>query len=230
MKNGVSSCEIARSMEITQKSAWFLLHRVREMMRTGSEEKFTGTVEVDEKYVGGLEKFKHTDKKFNLGRGGAGKQIVLGILMRSLNKGESKIKAKVIPNTTRETLHRHVRDNITPGSEVMTDAHLSYRGISPEMIHAWVDHSFLYAEGRVHCNGTENFWSLFSRMMHQYTHIDPRHLQGYLDELICRFNARKMSCLAQFIETLMNAPGRRLTYRTLTERGLMNIVSVKEHG
>ncbi len=220
-KNGVSSHEIHRALGITQKSAWFLLHRVRLAMQNGSLEMFDGTIECDETYVGGLEKNKHKSKRQNLGRGGVGKEIVMGILERGKEKGTSKIRAKVIRDTTKATLQGEVKATVTQGAEVFTDAHMGYRGLDSDLEHAWVDHAVKYVEGRVHTNGCENFWSLFSRMLGgTYTHIDPRHLQAYVDEQAHRFNNRKDNDAGRFESVLVSVNGKRLTYRTLTERGL----------
>jgi transposase-like protein len=173
-KNGKSSYEISRSLGICQKSACHLAHRIRHMMTSGSLEQFGGTVEVDETFIGGKEKNKHSDKKLNQGRGAVGKEIVMGILHRG-----GDVRAKVVSGTDKETLQSEVRANLKHGSEVFTDAHRGYIGLSADLEHAWVDHAVKYVVGRVHTNGCENFWSLFKRMLHgTYVHIDRRHLQS----------------------------------------------------
>jgi transposase-like protein len=218
-KNGISSCEIARSVGITQKSAWFLLHRVRVAMTTGSFEKFTGPVECDETFIGGKERNKHSSKKLNQGRGAVGKEIVMGLLERG-----GKVRAKHIPDTTANTLQSEVKAHVTKGAEVFTDAHRGYMGLSEDLEHAWVDHAVKYVEGRVHTNGCENFWSLFKRMLHgTYVHLDPRHLQSYVDEQATRFNMRKGTDATRFEAVAEAVVGKRLTYKALTERGLTTL-------
>lgn len=225
-KNGISSCEVARALGVCQKTAWFLLHRIRHVMTTGSMDAFTGTVEADETFIGGLEKNKHSDKKRRNGRGGAGKEIVMGILQRGTSEVASQIRAKVIPDTGKETLHGELRGNVVEGSAVYTDAHRGYNGLGEYLEHEWVDHAVRYVEGAVHTNGCENFWSLFDRMLHgTYTHIDPRHLQAYADEQVYRFNHRKTNDAGRFTTVAASVTGKRLTWNDLTERGLTSIQS-----
>jgi transposase-like protein len=215
-KNGISSHEVARDLGVTQKSAWYMLHRVRLAMKMGSIEKLVGPVEVDETFVGGKDKNKHKDKKPRLGRGGIGKQIVMGVLERG-----GEVRTKVIPDTTRETLQSAVRAHVEPGATVYTDSHQGYRGLAPDLEHAWIDHAVAYAEGAVHTNGMENFWSLFDRMHDgTYTHIDPRHLQPYFDEEAFRFNNRRTNDGARFAIVAMEVVGKRIKYQELIERGL----------
>lgn len=224
-KNGISSCEVARAIGITQKSAWFVLHRVRIAMQLGTVEKMRGPVECDEMYVGGLGKNKHANKKTNNGgRGIVGKEIVMGILERGKERNASKIRAKVVKDTKKPTLHSEVKANVELGAAVYTDNHYGYWGLSPDLEHAWVDHAIRYVDGQIHTNGCENFWSLFSRMLHgTYTHVDPRHLQSYLDEQTARFNLRGGNDGSRFLKVVKSISGKRLTYQELTERGLVNI-------
>jgi hypothetical protein len=155
------------------------------------------------------------------GLGRVGKEVVLGILERGSEKGKSRMRAKVIPDTTQDTLHAEVRANVVNGSKVYTDAHQGYRGLSADLEHSWVDHLVRYAEGAVHTNGCENFWALFTRMLNgTYVHVDPRHLQSYVDEEAHRFSNRKADDGTRFLSTMRGMEGRRLMYRELTERGL----------
>ena len=182
----------------------------------------SGTIECDETFIGGLEKNKHYNKKQNKGRGGVGKQVVMGILERA-----GEIRTKVVPDTTGPTLKTEVKANVTVGAEVFTDAHKGYRGLSAEYKHEWVDNAVKYVEGRIHCNGVENYWSLFERVLGgTYTHIDPRHLQAYLDEEDYRFNNRKTNDGARFAGAVSMVTGKRLTYQELTERGLDSMLSL----
>lgn len=159
-KNGVSSCEIHRAIGVTQKTAWFMMHRIRLAMQQGSIEKLSGEVEADETYIGGKARNMHKSKRKEkiTGRGSSGKVAVMGLLER-----HGKVKTKVVPDTKSRTIHLEIRENIAPGSEIHTDALRSYRGLDPEYIHNVVDHAERYVDGHVHTNGLENFWSLLKR-------------------------------------------------------------------
>jgi hypothetical protein len=223
-KNGISSYEVGRALGVCQKTAWFLLHRIRHLMETGSLDKMLGPVEADETYIGGKAKNKHASKN-NHDRGVKGKEIVMGILQRGTEVEHSKVRAKVIPNTIKHTLQNEIKANVQPGAVLNTDAHAGYQGLSEEYKHAWVDHLVKYAEGSIHTNGAENFWSLFKRMLGgTYVHVDPRHLQAYVDEETYRFNNRKTDDAARFVSTLMQSYGKRLTWDNLTERGLSSML------
>lgn len=234
-KNGISSCELARSMGIRQATAWFLLHRVRHSIQVGSLEKMTGTVEVDETYVGQKAKTMHFDKKKEKikGRGVDGKAIVFGLLERGhkadkengIARKISQVRATVVPNTKEETLIDQIKENVEEGTEVFTDAHKSYRALTAEGFkHEFVDHAVRYVEGRVYTNGIENFWGQLDRQMHgTYTQCDPRHLFRYTDELVFRFNHRDGTDLTRFLMAIQQTSGKRLTYEALTENGLKNM-------
>lgn len=215
-KNGISSCELARALGVTQKSAWFILHRIRLAMQQGTIEKMNGSVEADETFVGGLEKNKHKDKKLNAGRGPVGKTIVLGVLER--NEDEvSQVRAKVIAERTQETLYAEIKKDVAAFSELYTDAWRGYRGLSPEYIHQFVDHAVNYAIGRVHTNGLENFWALLKRALKgTYVSVEPFHLFRYLDEQVLRFNSRAYGDGDRFKMALGSIAGKRVTYAELT--------------
>lgn len=220
-KNGISSHELARSLGITQKTAWFLLHRVRHILQTGSVEKMEGTVEVDESYVGGLEKNKHKDKKRNAGRGTSGKEIVFGVLNRATANKISQIRVKIIEDTKQETLHSEIKATVVEGAEVFTDAHKGYQGLDESFKHAFVDHAIKYAEGRVYTNGVENFWSLLDRCIHgTYIKPEPQHLFRYTDEQAFRFNHRDDTDATRFLRAMTQIEGRRLTYKKLTGKAV----------
>lgn len=225
-KNGISSCEVARAIGVTQKSAWFMLHRIRYAMKTGSLDKFDGTVEVDETFVGGLEKNKHKEKKLKAGRGSVGKTIVMGVLERAkTEKDISKIRVAIIPNTTQGTLHGVIKHNVTLGAEVFTDAARGYNGLSEMFKHDFVDHAIEYVKGRVHTNSVENFWNLLDRGI-RGTYIRPsaQHLLRYVDEQAFRFNHRSGTDLTRFLQTIRQISGKRLTYEELTQAHLQNMV------
>jgi len=212
-KNGKSSYELARDLGVTQKTAWFMLHRIRTAMQKGTFEKLSGTVEADETFIGGVAKNMHKDKREAKikGRGPSGKAVVMGLLER---KGE--VRAGVIPNTTRKTLHEKVRRHVESGSQVYTDSFPAYQGLHSDYIHEMVDHAVAYANGQVHTNGIENFWSLLKRSVKgTYVSVDAAHLTRYVDEQAFRFNTRKEKDLARFKEVLSSTTGRRLTYKQL---------------
>src|SRR5208337_5492023 len=156
-KNGVSSYEIHRALKVTQKTAWFMDHRIRLAMQTGSFEKVSGEFEVDESFIGGLARNMHKDKKAKItGTGGAGKAVVMGLLDRETKK----IRLRHVANTQRETLQGVVREYIEGGSYVFSDAWVAYNGLDREYTHQVIDHAETYVNGNVHTNGIENFWSL----------------------------------------------------------------------
>jgi transposase-like protein len=216
-KNGVSSYEIHRALGVTQKSAWFMLHRIRLAMQTGTFEKMSGTVEVDETFIGGLSRNMHRDARERkiTGPGGCGKAIVFGLL--ECHGEGSKVRTKVIFDRSRETFHNEIRQHVECGSEVMTDAHKSYRGLDPEYVHQFVDHAEKYVDGTVHTNSLENFWCLLKRSIEgTYVSVEPFHLFRYLDEQAFRFNQRKVKDADRFVETVKQIAGKRLTYDELT--------------
>ncbi|MEO6046235.1 MAG: IS1595 family transposase [Candidatus Kapaibacterium sp.] len=218
-KNGISSYELHRALGITQKSAWFVLHRVRLALNAGSfEKKLTGIVESDESYIGGRISNMHKDKKEKMpkGRGTVGKAIVMGVLERGDAGKLSSVRAKVIQDIRRETLHGEIRSNVEEGSSIFTDSLASYQGLEADYVHKFVDHAVQYVDGVVHTNGLENFWSLLKRTVRgTYTHIDADHLFRYLDEQAYRFNNRKDDDQGRFVKALGSVTGKRLTYKEL---------------
>lgn len=214
-KNGVSSCEIGRELGVSQKSAWHMLHRIRLAMQNESFEKLSGTVEVDETYIGGKARNMHKSKKARTtggNRGMVGKVAVAGLLER---KGE--VRTQIIEKATRKVLDPLVRANVEVGSEVHTDALASYSKLADEYIHKVIDHAEAYVVGNVHTNGLENFWSLLKRGLRgTYVSVEPFHLFRYLDEQAFRFNARKLSNAERFLAVVSGVSGKRLTYATLT--------------
>lgn len=215
-KNGVSSCEVARALKITQKSAWFLLHRIRLAMQTGTFEKLSGEVEADETYIGGLARNMHAkDRKAKIkgtGGAGSGKAIVMGLLERG-----GKARVRVIGDNRKGSIQATVREGVEPGSELHTDSFLSYRGLADDYRHKVIDHAETYVSGSVHTNGMENFWSLLKRCIKgTYVSVEPFHLFRYLDEQSFRFNERKDNDQGRFVKAGAGLAGKRLTYKELT--------------
>lgn len=215
-KNGISSYEIARDVKVTQKSAWFMLHRIRLAMQDdffGS--KLNGEVEVDETFIGGKARNMHVSerKRRITGTGGKDKTAVVGILERG-----GKVRASVIPSRKRKVLQEEVRKHVTAGAALYTDALLSYEGLAGEYAHQVVDHATQYVDGRVHTNGLENFWSLLKRgISGTYVRVEPFHLFRYLDEQMFRFNNRKdLDDKGRFDLTVSQLVGKRLTFAELT--------------
>lgn len=217
-KNGISSYELARALGVTQKTAWFMLHRIRLAMQTETFGKIGGEVEVDETFIGGRARFMHKNKRREKikGTGPMGKAAVMGLLARHGEDGHSTVRAKVVPNNRKKTLGPEVRKHVEPGAEVFTDALASYNDLSADFVHQVIDHAESYAEGRIHTNGMENFWSLLKRAIKgTYVSVEPFHLFRYLDEQTFRFNTRKMSDGVRFIRTASQIVGKRLTYAEL---------------
>jgi transposase-like protein len=212
-KNGISSCELARAIGVTQKSAWHMLHRVRLAMQTNSFNKFTGEVESDETFIGGKAHNMHASRRKEKirGTGGVGKAIVHGLLQRG-----GKVRASVAKDARRKTLIPAVIEAVEPGSRVYTDALKSYIGLSEQYVHEVIDHAECYVRDKVHTNGMENFWSLLKRTIGgTYVSVDVPHLSRYLDEQTFRFNERKLDDAGRFNTVMPNVVGRRLTYSAL---------------
>ncbi len=217
-KNGVSSYEISRALSVTQKTAWFMLHRIR-LAHQGTLPKFSGEVEADETYVGGKAEFMHMDRRTRklaegtLGRGGYGKAIVFGLLDRKTKKAH----VKVIKTPKKGVVRGAIAEHVEQGSQIYTDALKSYRGLTLDgFIHDFIDHAESYARGAVHTNGLENFWSLMKRALKgTYVSVEPFHLQAYADEQAFRFNNRKMTDAERFDLTVRQIVGKRITYAEL---------------
>jgi transposase-like protein len=213
-KNGVSSYEIHRALGITQKSAWFLLHRIRLAMQSQTWNKLSGHVEVDETFIGGKARFMHKHKRQSKikGTGGNTKVAVMGLLER-----HGEVRCQVLPNTRRGALDGTVRQHVEAGSNVYSDAFASYSKLEDEYVHQVIDHAEKYVDGQVHTNSIENFWSLLKRCIKgTYISVEPFHLFRYLDEQTFRFNKRMGNYLYRFIEVAKSLTGRRLTFEQLT--------------
>ena len=226
-KNGISSMEIHRALGITQKSAWFMLQRLREALKTHAfdSRKIGGegsTVEVDETFVGGITKNMHSGKRAKLESKGPykNKTIVQGILDRSLRE----VRATVVPNVSRETLQNQILKTVKYGSTVYTDNAVGYdNGLQRRFVHDIVNKTETYVRGQVHVNGMENFWALLKRgLKGTYVAVEPFHLERYVDEQVFRYNNRKradkspMNDADRFKLAMSQVAGRRLTYTELT--------------
>lgn len=213
-KNGISSCELARALGVTQKTAWFMLHRIRLAMQNGSMDKLSGEVEADETYIGGKARSMNNKQRSKRGRGtgGTGKEIVMGLLERG-----GKIKLKHVAKARRSILQSEIYQNVETGSQVFTDALPSYNGLNKDYAHEAIDHAREYVRGNVHTNGLENFWSLLKRGIRgTYISVEPFHLFRYLDEQAFRFNERENNDAGRFLKGIVGIIGRRLKYTKLT--------------
>lgn len=214
-KNGISSYELHRDLGVTQKSAWFMLHRIREALKSQGFAKLEGTVESDETFIRGKAKNMHKEVRERKikGRGTVGKAVVQGVIARG-----GKVVAGVVPNQKRKSLHRMVRENVANGSTVYTDALKSYEGLGDDFIHEVIDHAKEYVRGDVHTNSMENFWSLLKRCISgTYISVMPWHLMRYVDEQVYRFNERNSNDAERFDSAMSNVVGRRVTYNALCE-------------
>jgi hypothetical protein len=219
-KNGISSYELSRDLKVTQKSAWFMLHRVRLAMQSGTFDKLSGQVESDETFVGGKVANMHLDKKTRLRMGKKrtggfeGKAVVMGLLERH----SKKARVKVLPNTRTHHIHGNIVANVERGTTIYSDALKSYKTLPREgYVHEFIDHAEAYVQANVHTNGLENFWSLFKRALKgTYVSVEPFHLQAYADEQCFRFNNRKLTDAERFAIVMSQIVGKRLTYNELT--------------
>lgn len=231
-KNGVSSHELGRALGVTQKTAWFMLHRIRLAMKSGTFMKLAGQVEGDETFIGPDTAKMHRKRLAKLHadmgtEGKVSKAIVAGLLERG-DKGKgkdrrkSRVHAEVVQAVTVLDLVPPIHDNVQPGSEIITDGHRAYWAVRDQYIHSVIDHTTAYVKGHVHTNGIENFWSLLKRMIHgTYVGVSAFHLGAYVDEEVFRFNERGDDDGGRFAKVLGRVTGRRLTYETLITRPAM---------
>ena len=212
-KNGISSCEVHRAIGVTQKTAWFIDHRIRFALSMGPGNKLSGQIEADETFIGGKARNMHGEKRERVitGTGGRDKTAVMGILERG-----GKVRTKIVDNTKKKTLQSEVREHVLAGSAIFTDALKSYEGLD-EFQHEVIDHAVAYVNGEVHTNGLENFWSLLKRGLHgTYISVEPFHLFRYLDEQAYRFNQRHLTDSERFSIAVKRIVGKRLTFDQLT--------------
>jgi len=217
-KNGISSYEVHRALGVTQKTAWFMLHRLRMVMHEDDETPLSGEIEMDETFVGGKAKNMHKSKRAKLAKQLAapgtfkGKTIVVGMLER-----KGRVKAAVVESRTRDVLHQLAKDSIEPGATVITDEHHPYKGMA-NFTHEIINHADSYVRGSIHTNGIENFWSCLKRSLGgTYISVEPFHLFRYIDEQAFRYNNRRdMNDHDRFELAARNVAGKRLTYAALT--------------
>jgi len=224
-KNGVSSYEVHRDIGVTQKTAWFMLHRIRLAMQdTRMGGKLGGDVEVDETFIGGKARNMHKSKRRRLSdgvgmQGGHGKTVVMGMLER-----DGKVRTAILGNRReKKVMHQIIEDNVFPGTWVMTDEFVNYDGLAKNYTHQVVNHLEKYVDGNVHTQGIENFWSLLKRGLGgTYVAVEPFQLFRYVDEQAFRFNNRKdvegkkLDDAARFNIAMSQVIGKRLTFAELT--------------
>ena len=211
---GTASMKLHRDLGISQKSAWHLAHRIREAWATTYRTPFTGPVEVDETYFGGLEKNKHEHQRTHQRGGLSGKAPVIGVKDRE----SGQVRAEAIPNTVGPTLRAFVREHAEPGAQVYSDGHSAYLPLEGEYKHAAVQHSAgTYVIEQAHTNGIESFWSLLKRGYHgTYHQLSEKHLDRYVKEFAGRHNARSRDTLDQMEHTARGLVGKHLPYDELT--------------
>jgi transposase-like protein len=215
-KNGISSYEMARALGVTQKTAWFMLHRIRLALERKSLTKLRGRVEADETFIGGKVHNMHITKRRRVmgsRRGGAySKAIVMGLLERE----SGKVRARIVESVEGTNLRRVIRENVAPDAEVLTDSASGYRLLGREFMHQWVNHMKEYVRGHVHTNGLENFWSLLKRAIRgTYVNVEPFHLHRYVEEQAFRYNERLGNDADRFVFALRGIVGRRIMYKAL---------------
>ena len=218
-KNGISSYEVGRALGVTQKSAWFMMHRIRLAMQSKSFLKLGKDgkeVEVDETFIGGKSRNMHIDKRERriTGTGGKDKTVVMGMLER-----DGEVRLAVVPNRRKKAVQDQVRAHVSAGAALYSDALQSYDGLSQDYAHQVIDHAEKYVDGKVHTNGLENFWSLLKRGINgTYVSVEPFHLFRYLDEQAFRYNNRHkpMNDGDRFELLASHVLGKRLTYVELT--------------
>jgi transposase-like protein len=219
-KNGISSAETARALGVSQKSAWFMNHRIRMAVHEGSFEKLSGHVEADETFIGGKARNMHIAQRRRriTGTGTKDKTAVMGVLQRGKD-GKSRVRTSVLENRKKKSIHSEVRKHVEAGSALYTDFLLSYDGLEGQYAHKVVDHAVEYVNGNVHTNGLENYWALLKRTISgTYVSVEPFHLFRYLDEQAYRFNNRdkELNDFDRFKLAASQMLGKPLTWNEVT--------------
>jgi len=219
-KNGISSYELARALGVTQKTAWFMLSRLRLALQSDTGGKMDGTVEADETYIGGKARNMHISKKRRVmmkrGRSIAGKVAVMALLERH-DKTPSQIRLHVLHSFRRHEVQGIVRENVKSGATLHTDSFSSYSGLTADYVHNVIDHAECYVDGEVYTNNCANFWALLKRAIRgTYVSVEPFHLFRYLDEQAFRLNNRVMNDAERFAHALKGVINKRLTSSALT--------------
>jgi hypothetical protein len=213
-KNGISSCEVHRALGVTQKTAWFMLHRIRLAQQGNNTRRLSGEVEVDESMIGGKSRNMHKAKRERVitGTGGKDKTIAMGMVERG-----GEVRTFVVGSRRKKELQAYVREHVEAGSAIFTDELLSYDGLEADYKHAIINHAVEYVNENVHTNTMENFWSLLKRGLHgTYVSVEPFHLFRYLDEQAARYNTRKLTDAERFDIGVQQICDKRLTYAELT--------------
>jgi transposase-like protein len=217
-KNGVSSWELHRAIGVTQKTAWFMLHRLRLAVQE-SGGKLSGEIEVDETFIGGKARNMHPAKRKEKihGRGPGDKAIAFGMVERG-----GRVKVSAAPSRQKADLQAEIREHCEAGAAIFTDELKSYDGLDDEYKHAVINHAVEYVNGNTHTNTIENFWALLKRALHgTYISVEPYHLFRYLDEQAFRYNYRTdMHDGDRFVTAMKQITGKRLTYAELTGKGI----------
>jgi len=215
-KKGISSLQLAEQLGITQKTAWFVNHRIREMLKENSNEKLEGPIQADETFVGGLNENRHKNKRIDKDDNNSGKVPVVGLIQPN-----GKVRTFVVNDTSSKTLHKIMGDNVTEGSVLVTDAHRGYWGLNGRYVHVSVKHEggdYVIEIGgqKFHTNNIENFWSIFKRgIIGIYHFVSAKHLQRYCTEFSYRFNHRDLTGVSKFEVALLSSDNKRLTYSRL---------------
>ncbi len=226
-KNGISSYEIQRALGVTQKTAWFMLQRIRLAMKNGSLLKLGGSdggpVEVDETFIGGKPQKMHRERRLKMQTAERGSLGTKAVVMGMLDRDSRQVRAMVVPNVKRDTLQNAILKGIEKGTAVYTDGAVGYYGLHLEQyVHETVNHVEEYVRGQVHTQGIENFWSLLKRTLSgTYVAVEPFHLDRYVDEQVFRYNNRAtkgnpLNDADRFACLLSQVSGKRLTYAELT--------------
>lgn len=210
-KKGISSCQLARDLGVTQKTGWFMLHRIREQLKANGSPMLSGTVEIDESYIGGrvgnMNKKRREQNKV--------KPFIKAPLVAMLQR-DGIVLSKVMTGNTRDNVIPFINENVDAGAKIMTDTSTLYTPLKAVYEHKTINHeNFQYVDGLCHTNTVEGYFGLFKRMVYGIYHqVSQKHLQRYVDEHNFRYNSRKENDGERFYRSLGNVEGR-LTYKQL---------------